>query len=81
MIEGAKDGKKAIDALNLDPEAAKRWKELVKSDPFVQEFASGESQEAKLLEETMRPLEEFMKLASSEIDLHAQLKSEIREGR
>jgi hypothetical protein len=47
---------------------------MKKSDPAVQEVASGEIQEEKLLEEMMRPLEEFMKVASSEVDYHAQRK-------
>ncbi len=74
ITETEKEAKQAIDALQ-DPETEKRWKELVKTDPFIREFVSGEHPEEKLLAVSMSPLEEFMKVASSEASLHAQLKT------
>ena len=42
---------------------------------FIREFVSGEHPEEKLLAASISPLEEFMKVASSEASLHAQLKT------
>ena len=74
IAETEKEARKAIDALQ-DPQAEKRWKELVKTDPFVREFVSGENQQDKLMAATISPLEEFMRIASSEASHHAQLKA------
>jgi hypothetical protein len=74
-IKDAYQGMKGkIDDPPLDPEGEKRWKELMKTDPDVQRVASDVIQQDKLVEEMMRPLEEVMKVARSEIDYHARLK-------
>jgi hypothetical protein len=74
-VMGAYKGARGeIDVPPLDPEDEKRLKELMKSDPDVQRVASDMIQQEKLEEEMMRPLEEFMKVARSEIDYHARLK-------
>ena len=70
-----KGARAEIDVPKLDPESEKSLKELMKTDPDVKRVASDMVQQAKLEEEMMRPVEEFMKVARSEIDYHSRLKA------
>ncbi len=72
--DATKEAKIAIDSALQNPETEKQLKEMAKSDPLLKEFVSGKSQEETLLEATMRPLEEFMTVASNQASHHAQLK-------
>ena len=72
--EAAKEAKKAVDSALQDPETEKQLREMAKTDPFLKEFVTGESQEEKLLQATMKPLEEFMTVARNEANHHSQLK-------
>lgn len=72
--EAAKEAKQAIDSALQNPETEKQLKVMVKTDPFLKDFVSGESQEERLLEATMKPLEEFMTVARNEATHHAQLR-------
>ncbi len=62
------------DASPLDPEAAARWNELMKTDPEVEKVVASQRQQEKLVGDVLKTLEDFGDLVRSETDYQANLK-------